>query len=127
MHEDSVPPHWHWPLGPVHVDGWGLFPAGFVEVVVVVHPGLPAVQVLPLPPWLVVVVVSNPFFCPAASAAFWANANEAASRRAEISFVMGFLPLLIDQFTGLGNERAEPPHLGLYTKDSLQAVLLAVF
>jgi hypothetical protein len=90
MHQGSLPPHLHWPAGPVHVDGWGLFPAGFVEVVVVVHPGLP-LQVLVLPPWVVVVVVVNPVFSPAASAAFGANANEPTSRRAEISFVMGFL------------------------------------
>jgi hypothetical protein len=90
VHQGSVRPHWHWPRGPVHVDGWGLFPAGFVEVVVVVHPGLP-LQVLVLPPWVVVVVVVNPVFCPAASAAFGANANEPISRNAEISFVMGLL------------------------------------
>jgi hypothetical protein len=64
-----------------------LFPPPFTVVVVLVHPGLP-LQVLPLPPWVVVVVVVNPFFSPAASAALEANANEPASRRAEISPVI---------------------------------------
>jgi hypothetical protein len=48
-------------------------------------------QVLPLPPWLVLVFVVNPVFSPAASAALEANANEPTSKRAEISRVMGFL------------------------------------
>jgi hypothetical protein len=79
--------YWHCPAGPSHVDGCWLFPALFAESVVVVHPGLP-LQVLSLPPWVVVVVVTNPFFSPAASAAVEANANEATTRRAEISRVM---------------------------------------
>jgi hypothetical protein len=66
-----------------------LFPAGFAEVVVVVHPGLP-LQVLSLPPWVEVVVVTNPFFWPAASAALEANANEPTIRRVVISRVMRF-------------------------------------
>jgi hypothetical protein len=76
-----------------------LFPPPFTLVVVVVHPGLPAVQVLPLPPWLVVVVVVNPFLFPLASAALEANANEPASRRAEISRVMD--PSFVDKSISL--------------------------
>jgi hypothetical protein len=94
----------HCPAGPSHVDDDVvelLLPPPFcvvdVVLVVVVHPGLP-LQVLVLPPWplavVVVVVVVNPFLFPlvlSASAALEENANEPASRRAEISRVMGFL------------------------------------
>jgi hypothetical protein len=80
----------HCPAGPSHVDGWGLFPPPFTVVVVVVHPGLPAVQVLVLPPWVELVVVSNPVLFPAANAALEASANESADANTsvEISFVM---------------------------------------
>jgi hypothetical protein len=64
-----------------------LFPPPFTVVVVVVHPGLP-LQVLVLPPCEVVVVVVNPFLFPSANAALEANANEPASRRAEINPVI---------------------------------------
>ena len=94
-------PYLHCPPGPAHVDDDVvvlLFPPLFcvvVElVVVVVHPEV-LLQVFPLPPWplvvVVVVVVVNPFLFPLvllASAALAANANEPASRRAEISRVM---------------------------------------
>jgi hypothetical protein len=44
MHQGSVRPYWHWPLGPVHDE---LFPPPFC--LVVVHPGLP-LHVFVLPP-----------------------------------------------------------------------------
>ena len=91
----------HCPPGPAHVDDdvvEPLLPPLFcvveVVLVVVVHPGLP-LQVLVLPPWPLVVdvevVVVNPVLFPlvlSASAAPEANANEPASRRAEINRVM---------------------------------------
>jgi hypothetical protein len=94
----------HCPAGPSHVDDDVvelLWPPPFsvvdVVLVVVVQPGLP-LHVLLLPPWplvvVVVVVVVNPFLFPlvlSASAALETNANEPASRRAEISRVMDFL------------------------------------
>ena len=89
INQGSVWPYLHCPFGPSHE---ALFPPPFW--VVVVHPGLPAVQVLVLPPWVVVGV--NPFLFPlvlSASAALGANVNEIAdaSRRAD-NFVMAFSP-----------------------------------
>jgi hypothetical protein len=96
-----------------------LCPAGFVEVVVVVHPGLP-LQVLVLPPWVEVSVVTKPFFWPAASAALEANANEPTSRRA-ISRVMGFLLYRLGIHWGLNTEWPSPPIWVFLGRPGLQA------
>jgi len=60
-------------------------------VVVVVHPGL-SLQVLVLPPWLVVVVVTNPFLFPfVLSARAALETSEPTRTRTEIRRVMDFL------------------------------------
>lgn len=86
----------HCPAGPSQVDEL-LFPPLFCVVLVVVHPGL-SLQVLVLPPWPDVVVVTNPVLFPfvlSARAALGTNANEIAdaNRRIESSCVMGSLTI----------------------------------
>jgi hypothetical protein len=100
-------PYLHCPAGPSHVDDDvvelllpPLFCVVDVVVLLVVHPGL-SLQVLPLPPWplvvVVVVVVVNPVLFPlvlSARATLAANANEPQTlAREQITDVsLDFLP-----------------------------------